>query len=335
MEYKVSDLVKIAEAEIGYKEKATNSQLDSKTANAGSNNYTKYGRDLYAAGYYNGNKNGIAWCDQFYDWCVYQLAGKNKKIAEGIQYQTGDCGAGCKYSAQYYRKAGKFFTSKPQVGDQIFFGKVGAETHTGMVVEVDATTIKTIEGNSGNMVKKLIYNINNSNIAGYGRPNLKYNIATTTTPVNKTPTTSVGKLIIPTPVYKNGAQINLNNVPLYKDSSTTKVSSRKTGKFYIWSTKAVKGRIRITTAAAYAGKLLKVTGWIDEKVAKANLFQPFKVKIICKSLNVRASTGTNYNVTQVLTTGNIVEIVEISGTWGKLSTGKGWIYLDKSYVANV
>ena len=36
---KVSDVVKIALAEVGYKEKASNSQLDNPTANAGSNNY--------------------------------------------------------------------------------------------------------------------------------------------------------------------------------------------------------------------------------------------------------------------------------------------------------
>lgn len=38
-------LIKTAEAEVGYLEKATNAQLDSKTANAGYNNYTKYARD--------------------------------------------------------------------------------------------------------------------------------------------------------------------------------------------------------------------------------------------------------------------------------------------------
>ena len=56
MTYTASKLIKIAEAELGYHEKASNSNLDSKTANSGNNNYQKYGRDLYKAGYYNGNK---------------------------------------------------------------------------------------------------------------------------------------------------------------------------------------------------------------------------------------------------------------------------------------
>ena len=64
---KPADIVAIALAEVGYREKATNSMLDDKTANSGSNNWTKYARDLAAAGYYNGNKNGYAWCDCFVD----------------------------------------------------------------------------------------------------------------------------------------------------------------------------------------------------------------------------------------------------------------------------
>ena len=55
---KPSDIVTIALAEVGYWEKASNASLDDKTANAGAANWTKYARDLAAAGYYNGNKNG-------------------------------------------------------------------------------------------------------------------------------------------------------------------------------------------------------------------------------------------------------------------------------------
>ena len=43
----IDKVLSIARQEIGYLEKRSNSQLDSKTANAGSNNYTKYARDLY------------------------------------------------------------------------------------------------------------------------------------------------------------------------------------------------------------------------------------------------------------------------------------------------
>jgi hypothetical protein len=70
------EVIALAKQELGYCEKASNYNLDSKTGNAGSNNYTKYARDLANAGYYNGNKNGYAWCDVFVDWLFYKLYGK-------------------------------------------------------------------------------------------------------------------------------------------------------------------------------------------------------------------------------------------------------------------
>lgn len=178
MKYTASALIKIAEAEVGYLEKKSNSNLDSKTGNAGYNNYTKYARDLYNAGYYNGNKNGYAWCDVFVDWCFWQLCGKDAKKAQDMICQTGDCGAGCTYSAQYFRNKGRFYSS-PKVGDQIFFGDSGDEYHTGIVYKVDSSKVYTIEGNTsgsngvvanGGGVFKKSYSRNYYDISGYGRP---------------------------------------------------------------------------------------------------------------------------------------------------------------------
>lgn len=123
MDFTAKNLISIAANEVGYKEKASNSKLDDKTANAGNKNYTKYARDLNKAGYYNGNKNGYAWCDVFVDWCFYQLTSKNSKKAQALEYQTGPLGAGCKYSAQYYRNKGHF-KKTPEAGDQIFLEKL-------------------------------------------------------------------------------------------------------------------------------------------------------------------------------------------------------------------
>lgn len=179
MVYTASELVRIAEAEVGYLEKKTNSQLDDKTANAGYNNYTKYSRDLYAAGYYNGNKQSYAWCDVWVDWLFLQLCKGDAKTAEWLICQTGDYGAGCTYSARYFRNAGRFYTSNPQVGDQIFFGARGNESHTGIVYMVDSEKVYTIEGNTssaegvvanGGGVFKKSYKLNYSRISGYGRP---------------------------------------------------------------------------------------------------------------------------------------------------------------------
>lgn len=164
---KPADIVAIALAEVGYREKATNSVLDDKTANSGSNNWTKYARDLAAAGYYNGNKNGYAWCDCFVDWCFFKAYGAVE--GQRIQCQTGPLGAGCVYSAQYYQQKGRY-DKNPKVGDQVFFQTGGQIGHTGIVVEVTDTAIVTVEGNASDQVKRNTYGLGNGYIAGYGHP---------------------------------------------------------------------------------------------------------------------------------------------------------------------
>ena len=164
---KPSDIVSIALAEVGYREKASNTALDGKTANPGSGNWNKYARDLAAAGYYNGNKNGYAWCDVFVDWCFFRAYGAVE--GQRILCQSGPLGAACIYSAQYYQQKGRY-DRNPKVGDQVFFLVDGGIGHTGIVVEVTGTTIVTVEGNSSDQVKKNTYSRSSSYIAGYGHP---------------------------------------------------------------------------------------------------------------------------------------------------------------------
>ena len=170
-------VLEIALDEVGYLEKKTNAQLDSKKANAGSNNYTKYARDLDNVKYfYNGKKNGYAWCAVFVAWCFYKALGTDR-ARELLCYPTKSLGASCSYAISYYKKQNRFFTS-PKKGDQVFF-KVG---HTGIVYNVDSNYIYTIEGNTSNSsevvanggcVAKKKYKIGASSISGYGRPNYK------------------------------------------------------------------------------------------------------------------------------------------------------------------
>lgn len=169
MAYTVSKLLEIARAELGYKEKETNSQLDDKTANAGDGNWTKYARDLHSAGYYQAAKNGYAWCDMFVDWCFWKLAGEDKTKGEWLECQTGLYGAGCEWSSDCYRRAGRF-DKNPQPGDQIFFGKTDAEEHTGIVEKIEDGKVHTIEGNASNMCKRCTYSLTSSRIVGYGHP---------------------------------------------------------------------------------------------------------------------------------------------------------------------
>lgn len=175
----VENLIKIAKDEIGYLEKESNSQLDSKTANAGNKNYTKYARDLDAIpGFYNGKKQGYDWCDIWVDWIFVKAFGvENAKRL--LCQPNNSLGAGCEYSMRYYKNNGRFRTS-PSVGDQIFFknssGNIG---HTGIVYNVDKSYVYTIEGNTsssagvvanGGCVRAKQYSLNYNRIAGYGHP---------------------------------------------------------------------------------------------------------------------------------------------------------------------
>ena len=175
--------------DVGYHEKATNAQLDGKTANSGSNNWNKFAafvdslRDR-GLNFYNGRKNigpQGEWCDISFDtemiWFLMSLgmdAIEAAKLAMKMLYQPSDsCGAGCKYSADYFRAAGAWIDrgGTPKTGDQFFIGPKYDESHTGAVAKVDGTYIYTVEGNYGNQVAERKIRRDDSSIAGYGRPN--------------------------------------------------------------------------------------------------------------------------------------------------------------------
>lgn len=136
-------VLKIAKAELGYLEKASNAQLDSKTANAGYANYTKYARDIDAIPhFYNGPKQGYPWCTTFVAWVNVQAFG----VAEAKRLQNlpdDSLGAGVYYLKQYYKAAGRLGNT-PKVGAQVFFG----DEHTGIVTEIVGKGFRTIEGNT-------------------------------------------------------------------------------------------------------------------------------------------------------------------------------------------
>lgn len=178
-------ILRVALNEVGYLEKKTNAQLDNKTANAGYNNYTKYARDLDAIpDFYNGKKNGYAWCDMFVDWCFVTALGVDR-AKELLNQPNNSYGAGCQGSSNYFKQINQFF-NEPQRGDQIFFkNSDGKVYHTGLVYDVDNTYVYTVEGNTssksgvvenGGSVEKKKYSLNYSKIYGYGRPKYKEEI---------------------------------------------------------------------------------------------------------------------------------------------------------------
>ena len=129
----IKALIKIAEGEIGYLEKKSNSQLDSKTANAGSSNYTKYWRDVYP------QYQAQPWCAAFVSWCMMKAFGLDiaKKLLKHWPYT-------------YCPTLGDLFTqnANPKVGDIVIFYRGGEFAHTGIVTAVSGDRFETIEGNT-------------------------------------------------------------------------------------------------------------------------------------------------------------------------------------------
>lgn len=129
----IDKLIQIAKNEVGYLEKASNSQLDSKTANAGSNNYTKYWRDVKPS------YQGQPWCAGFVSWCFMKAFGQ-EKAKELLKH----------WPYVYCPTLGNLFTrnANPKIGDIVIFYHNGTFTHTGIVTAVIGDRFYTIEGNT-------------------------------------------------------------------------------------------------------------------------------------------------------------------------------------------
>lgn len=151
----IDKVIGIAEAEVGYLEKASNKDLYDKTANAGSNNYTKYWAEIKP------EWNGSAWCACFVTWCFVQAFGKDK-AAQLLKH----------YPYVYCPTMSGLFTlnANPKRGDIVIFKRNGTFTHTGIVISVSGDYITTVEGNTsggstiiangGAVCKKGYYNSN-------------------------------------------------------------------------------------------------------------------------------------------------------------------------------
>ena len=137
----IGRIIKIAEAEIGFVE--------------GPDNDTKYG-----AWY---GLNNAAWCAMFVSWCANQAGIGTDIIPKYASVSIG---------MEWFVERGLFQYKEnytPKAGDIIIFKSDGA-SHTGIVIACEGGTVYTIEGNTANSVKKRSYELDFSQITGYGTP---------------------------------------------------------------------------------------------------------------------------------------------------------------------
>ena len=58
----------------------------------------------------------------------------------------------------------------------------------------------------------------------------------------------------------------------------------------------------------------------------------FLVKVLVDDLNVRTGPSTDYRVVSQVHKGEVYTIVKVSGNWGRLKSGVGWISIHNKYV---
>lgn len=129
----INKVMSVARKEVGYLEKKSNSALDSKTANAGTANYTKYWRDIKP------EWQGQPWCAVFVAWVLMKSFGlaMAKKLLKHWPYTY------CPNMKDYFG-----LNANPKVGDIVIFWRGGEFAHTGIVTKVQGDRFWTIEGNT-------------------------------------------------------------------------------------------------------------------------------------------------------------------------------------------
>lgn len=131
----------------------------------GPDNQNPYADDPMITRLYGWNVQNQPWCGTFVNWLFLTAFGY--EVGSRMTYGGS---AACANQANLYRKAGAFFQN-PELGDQVFFYSGGSINHTGIVIDVSAGAIRTVEGNYSDKVSECTYALGASVIAGYGRPN--------------------------------------------------------------------------------------------------------------------------------------------------------------------
>lgn len=144
-------VIAIAIAETGYLEKSKSAYqknpdiLNEKTAGAGRDNYTKYGKEMHEI-YPSVMDFPAPWCDCFVDWCFQRAYG----VTTAKSLLAGNFDDYTVESAKMYQKHNAL-DRNPERGAQIFFSRSGGINgiyHTGLVYAVDDSYVYTIEGNT-------------------------------------------------------------------------------------------------------------------------------------------------------------------------------------------
>ena len=349
----INAIIEIEKAEDGYLEKASNSNLDSKTANAGYNNYTKYWRDLNQLGLMGQSENfsggpAWAWCAGFQTWSFIRAVGVElaKKLLLHLPFIT------CAVMGEKSENVGQLF-SDPEVGDVVLFHNGSRFSHTGYVYAVDSSRFYTIEGNT-NASAGVVPNGGGVHMKSYVRSTMKnkgtkfhrpdYSLAVNTNkPSNNT---SATKPKPSAPATKpNIPSTNTNGVKAIITTQTDPLRCRKTpnskstilGKFAKGTVVTV---LKKTSSSWWKVKGVDITGktitgycsttYLSEKTSGATTNSKVtKAKVCTKTdpLRCRKTPNSKSTILGKFAKGTVVTVLKkTSSSWWKVKgvdiTGK-------------
>lgn len=326
-EQAINALIAVAKNEIGYLEKATNAQLDSKTANAGYNNYTKYWRDVYPA------YQGQPWCACQISWDMMTAFGLEtaKKLLRHWPYVY--CPAMRDYFTLY---------ANPQVGDIVIFwsSKKKEFVHTGLVIKVQGDQFWTIEGNTsgasgvvangGGICQKTYYN---SQLPGtkFCRPD--YSIVTSIKSGSSTNTSTTTTTKNWIEYGDRGNDVKNLQAKLNKVGHNLEVDGI-CGNATVSAIKDFQEKYNLTVDGQ-AGKntITKLDSVIAAKENKN--FKAFVGACTTNSTPVyqKATGATALATYPILNRGNLVDVVGVSGSRYKIKIANAYTgYIDKNKI---
>ncbi|MBR2908487.1 MAG: CHAP domain-containing protein [Clostridia bacterium] len=182
-----TDVLAVALSQLGYQESDVSGEFSGLVG--GTKNFAEYN---YNFGKYNDTDGyGYYWCASFVSFCLLQARCHNyTKLTDWCRNHKGDSAyiwkeLSCSQWATQLRTCGYFENSAhfdgnyiPLPGDLIFFSSNGSvESHIGLVLYSDGTSVYTVEGNTssaagletnGGGVYVKSYSLSSSYIRGYG-----------------------------------------------------------------------------------------------------------------------------------------------------------------------
>lgn len=312
----------LLDTQVGYLEKRSNSNLDSKTGNAGYNNYTKYSRDVNNMGLMG--CQGQPWCAVYQFWICAQIFGKQKAL-EIMGSGFYNCN-----SVKAHSKSKGTWHSTPKLGALVIF-RNGA--HIGRVISISGNTIRTNEGNTssgslnnveanGGCVAEKSYTIGNSQIDGYVWIDYgeDFSDGTDYWKATGTATATVDNLYVR--AYPNGEIIgelmkgNRFEINGVTSGKWTQINVAGIGVGWVWTAYTKKDGVQTTEPPK------------QEIANKQDRTQRLFVgKVTASSLNVRTWAGTEFpqiKSNPTLNRGNLVDVMNYTQT---ANDGSKWYYI--------